>query len=596
MFLGSAAAPAHADDDPPIVIVDDEFAGPGALPSSSSSSSTPPAPAPTAPAPKNDDDAIVIVDDEFNGPGGTAGTPAGKNDDDIVIVDDVAATDEGGVIHFNASDDDDPIIIVDDGDAPMPSAQASRGPLGQLWDSWHVAIDSEVFGSAQLTDVDNGPFRLLGSLWLESWLLPAPNLSFYGNAVGRLAFDGTPEGRVTGFLDVYELYAKITLPRGAVQIGRLVVPWGRTQALGFGDRLQPADLRRGAPFPDPVRQKQPQLGAQLKGSLDVVGVEAVGFVSYEPGEGALTAANQGGVRLGRYQTALARSPTLAGGLLTQEDTAAIRHQAALAQPTLALRAWRRFWELDITGSVAMHFDETPTLTLAPGVGRVLASEGLALRGVAPEFPAPLPPCGGGTELSCIGGVGALSYAPTTSVAVDASWGLGIVIARAEGVFFPRIADQAGKTALVIDGEGLRSIQTSQAAMAVAVEGQLGPFFDGSLELFDVLWAGVPGDARLWGVELLEPGGDVASLRTVHRFGGAASLSGALFEERVQWKLRGEAGFLQQDILMSAEVRYLLPVFDLYVGGRGDLFAGRPGSPGWMRQEATSIGIFLGESS
>ena len=223
------------------------------------------------------DDPIVIVDEEFGAP------QKARSDGDIVIVDDDASADDDGVIHFNTGGDDDQlIIIVGDDDAPMPSAAEARGPLGSLWDSWHVALDSEVYGSAQLTDVDNGPFRLLGSLWVESWLLPTQNLSFYGNAVGRLAFDGTPEGRVVGFMDVYELYGKITLPRATVQIGRLVVPWGRTQAMGFGDRLQPPDLRRGASYPDPVRQKQPQLGAQVKGSLDVVGVEAVGFVSYEP--------------------------------------------------------------------------------------------------------------------------------------------------------------------------------------------------------------------------------------------------------------------------------------------------------------------------
>ena len=546
-----------------------------------------------------DDDApIVVVDEEFGGAAKPAANkPAAAADDDAIVIVDEAVADDDGVIRFNAdSDDDEPIIIVGDDDAPMPSAKAARGALGALWDSWHVAIDSEVFGSAQLTDVDNGPFRLLGSLWLESWLLPAPNLSFYGNAIGRLAFDGTPEGRVTGFLDVYELYGKITLPRATVQLGRLVVPWGRTQALGFGDRLQPPDLRRGAPYPDPVRQKQPQLGAQVKGSLDVVGIEAVAFASYEPTEGALTAANQGGVRLGRYQTALARSPALAGGLLSQEDTSLLRKPAALAQPTLALRAWRRFGEIDVTGSVAWHFDETPTLALAPDVANAIAAEGLALRGQVPTFPEPSPPCGGRVALGCVGPPGTLSYAQTTSVALDASWGLGLVVARAEAAWFPRVAGQGGKTALVIDAGGLRSLQVSQAAVAVAVEGQLGPFFDGSLELFDVIWDGVPGDARLWGVEVLEAGGDVDTLRTVHRLGGAAVLSGGLFEERVRWRLRGEAGALQQDILMSAEVRYLLPIFDLYVGGRGDLFAGRPGSPGWMRQEATSIGVFLGESS
>ena len=584
-FLATTASLAATDDDAPIVVVDDDLAP--------ASPTQQPAPTPAPPAMPDDDAPIMIVDEELGAHGERLPKAAVDDDTIVIVADDVAAGDDG-VIHFN--DDDEPIIIVGDDDAPMPSAKTARGALGALWDSWHVAVDSEVFGSAQLTDVDNGPFRLLGSLWLESWLLPAPNLSFYGTAVGRLAFDGTPDGRVHGFFDVYELYGKVTLPRAAVQIGRLVVPWGRTQAVGFGDRLQPPDLRRGGPFPDPVRQKQPQLGAQIKGSLDIVGVEVVGFASYEPTEGALTAANQGGVRLGRYQTALARSPALAGGLLSQEDTSALRQPSALAQPTLALRMWRRFGEIDLTGSVAWHFDETPTLAQAPDVAHSIAAEGLALRGLAPTFPAPLPPCGGSTALSCVGAPGTLRYQQTTSAALDASWGLGLIVARAEAVWFPRIAEQGGKTALVIDVNGLRSLQVSQAAVAVAAEGQLGPFFDGSLELFDVIWDGVPGNARLWGVELLEAGGDVDTLRTVHRLGGAAALSGAVFEERVRWKLRGEAGVLQQDILMSAEVRYLLPVFDLYIGGRGDLFAGRPGSPGWMRQEATSIGVFLGESS
>ena len=56
------------------------------------------------------------------------------------------------------------------------------------------------------------------------------------------------------------------------------------------------------------------------------------------------------------------------------------------------------------------------------------------------------------------------------------------------------------------------------------------------------------------------------------------------------------GLLQPDVLMSAEVKYRLPLFDLYVGGRGDLFTGYPGSPGWMRQDASLLGVFLGEGA
>jgi hypothetical protein len=518
------------------------------------------------------------------------------DDDEIVIIDDegVSAGDDG-VIRFG-DDDDDTIVILDEGEAPTPApSDAPTGPLGRIWDAWHLALDSEVYVAAQMTDAENGPLRALGSVMLESWLLPAPNLSFYGTGFARLAWDGTPTGRLVPFADVYELYAKITLDRATVQLGRLAVPWGRTLGAGFGDRLHPPDLRRGPPFPDPARQKQPQHGVQLKGSVGVVGVEAVGFFSFEPSEGPLTAANQGGVRIGRYQTALARSPTLAGGLLESDDTSRVRPKPALMQPTLAARAWRRVGEIDITASAAWHFDETPTLHLADDVARVVAAEGLALRGLPAG--APLVACDTPGGVTCLG-AGALTHGQTTSVAVDASWGLGLVVARAESVLYPRVGLLPGKTALILDASGVRSIQVGQLATAVAVEGQLGPAIDGSLELLHVAWDGVPGDARLWGVEVLESddGADATALRMVHRLAVAAHLGGTLFDERVDWRLRGEAGLLQADVLASAEVRYRLPVFDLYLGGRGDVFTGRPGSPGWMRQEATQIGIFVGEGS
>lgn len=522
---------------------------------------------------------------------------AGDDDDALVIIDDDGVTaGDDGVIRFG-DDDDDTIVILDEGEAPTPApSDAPTGPLGRIWDAWHVALDSELYVAAQMTAAENGPLRALGSVMLESWLLPAPNLSFYGTGFARLAWDGTPAGRLVPFADVYELYAKITLDRATVQIGRLAVPWGRTLGAGFGDRLHPPDLRRGPPFPDPAWQKQPQHGVQVKGSVGVVGVEALAFFSFEPSEGPLTAANQGGVRIGRYQTVLARSPTLAGGLLESDDTSRIRPKPALMQPTLAARAWRRIGEIDVTASAAWHFDETPTLRLADDVAHVVAAEGLALRGL-PAGP-PLVVCDTPGGVTCLG-AGALTHGQTTSFAIDASWGLGLVVARAESAIYPRVGLLPGKTALILEDTGLRSIQVGHIATAVAVEGQLGPAIDGSLELLHVAWDGVPGSARLWGVEVLEPddGGNVANaLRTVHRLAFAAHLGGSLFDERVDWRLRGEAGLLQADVLASAEVRYRLPVFDLYLGGRGDLFTGRPGSPGWMRQEATQFGIFVGEGS
>lgn len=562
-----------------------------------------------------DDDVLVIVDDApatdksgafvFGGAPAPAQKKASDDDDALVIVDDAPTVDENGAIILGGGDDDDDdelIIIVDDDTTPLPTAARASGPLGRTWESWHIALDTELFAAAQAVGAEDGTWRVLGSGYIESWLLPAQNLGFYGTALGRVAYDGTPEGRASAFLDLYELYAKISVDRATVNLGRLVIPWGRTLGTGFGDRLHPPDVRRGAPFPDPARAKQPQLGVQVKGSLDIVGVEGVAFVSYDKTEGSLAASNQGGARLGRYQTALVRAPGRVGGLLVDEDTAKLRPDTVLAEPTLAARAWRRVGELDLTTSVAWHFDETPTLNLSPEVRRALASEAHGLLGVV-SLPPPGPPCGDDVSLGCVGDKTALTYGRTTSIAVDGSWGLGLVVVRAEAVAFPRLANTGGKTAVIVDALGLRSVQVSQWAAAVAVEGQLGPAVDGSLELFNVQWDGVPSDARLWGVEVLDDSyaaevdaADVGALRTVNRLAASAHLGGAFLEDKILWKLRGEAGILQPDVLLSAELKYRLPVFDLYVGGRGDLFTGLPGSPGWMRQDASLLGVFLGEGA
>ena len=80
---------------------------------------------------------------------------------------------------------------------------------------------------------------------------------------------------------------------------------------------------------------------------------------------------------------------------------------------------------------------------------------------------------------------------------------------------------------------------------------------------------------------------------MHRLAVGVSLSGVILE-RLSWQLRGEGGILQQDVLAGLELRYRLPVLNLYVGTHGAVFAGMPGSPGWLRQDATQLGIFLGE--
>lgn len=487
---------------------------------------------------------------------------------------------------------DDEIIIIDEPDAePRAPTSQVTGALGRLWETWHVGVDSDLLGSVQLVEPADGPWRLLGSFWVESSLLPAPNLSVHANGFARLALDATATGRLVPSADWYEAYAKLNLERAAVNGGRIVVPWVRTQAAAIGDRVSPPDLRRGPPFPDPVRQKQPAWGAWVRTSLGPVGVEAIALARYEPSEGSLAASNQGGVRIARYQTALVRSPAKAGGLLADDDTAALRGEYELARSgVLAARASRRLGDVDLGGSVVWGFDETPRLHLRPDVARALVAE------VAPLLPGgeELPLVCTTPDLACVGGSGTLDYQRQTSFSVDASWGLGVIIVRAEALVVPNAGGLGGKQALVVDGAGLRTEQVALYAAVLAAEGGIGDWIDGSVELVDVVWDGVPAGARLWGVELL--GNLAAPRRAVHRVAGALSVGGGLVGDRVVWKLRGEAGILQPDVLVAADVRYRLPVLGLYVGARTELYTGLVGSPGWMRQDASMVGVFIGEGS
>jgi hypothetical protein len=510
----------------------------------------------------------------------------GSDDDAPIVIDETPVPGSAGA----PGAAEDPIIILSDSDAPTVAPRPVGGALGRLWESWHVAADSQLFGAAQLAPADDGVFRGLASLWLESWLLPAPNLSLYANGFGRVAIDAAPGGRLVPFADFYEAYAKVNVDRAAITLGRLVVPWGRTQGAALGDRVSPPDLRRGEVFPDAAKLKQPAWGVGLRTSLGSVGVEGIALAQYEPTEGSLAASHQGGVRIAHYQTALVRSPPRAGGLLNDDDTTLLQEDYPLISSGVAgARAWRRVGDFDVSGSLVFGRDETPTLHLSPDVARALAAEALRERGAVVKDPSP---CSGAPGLACVGGAGTIGHDRTTSVSFDVSWGLGVVIVRGEAVLYPQ--PLGGRSSILMDEQGLRSERLSQYGAVLAVEGALGDSFDGSLELFDIAWQGVPDHSLLYGVELFSA--DTAAERVVHRLAGAAALGGKLFSERVHWRLHGEAGILQPDVDASLELRYRLPVFNLYVGGRGDAFFGLAGSPGWMRQDASLVGIFLGEGS
>ncbi len=523
--------------------------------------------------------------------------PQGPADDDIIII----IEDEEPAVGAGVSRSDDDIIVVEEegGSAPAEDPHAT-GALGRLWETWHFAADSQLSGMLQLTDAADGPWRLLGDVSFETWILPAPALQLYANGFGRLALDGAPSAvRLQPFADIYEAYAKLSLSAGSVHLGRIVVPWGRTQVAALGDRVNAPDLRRGPSFPDAGRQVQPAWGAWVRTSLGAVAVQGVAIVAYEPPKGSLAASNQGGTRPGRYQLAIVRSPVIDDVLLDVEDAAKLDDEYRLAESAvLGFHAKRRLGDLDLGGSFLWGFDDTPTLHVSKDVARFLARDALLAMGVdAADLPTS--PCDtfveGRADAACVGGPGSVVHGRSALVTADASWGLGIVILKAEVLAHPALFGLPGKGTLLVHPEtGLSSARLGHYGAALAVEGAFGDWFQGSVEMFDLWWNDVPPGERLYGVESLDS--DASTLRTVHRLAVGAGLAGALWQDRVRWRVRGEGGILQPDVLMTAEMRYRLPVLNLYVGGRTDLFGGVAGSPGWMREKGSLIGVFVGEGA
>lgn len=537
----------------------------------------------------DEDGEIIVIDEE----------PA----DEIIILDD-ESTDEIIIIDEDDSATDEIIVIEEEDEAGATSSSrasdnAVGGALGRLWEAWHIGADSDLGMQMQAVQPEDGIWRTSGGVRLETWLLPAPNLSLYADGFGRFFVDSTPDvTRLFTFADLYETYAQVNLGIGSMQLGRLVVPWAKTSAAALGDRLNPPDHRRNRSFPEAVRGKQPQLGALLQTSLGALGLELIALTSYEPTEGSLAAANQGGVRIARYQGALLRSPARLAGFADfyRRETLLPESVDLWDETSVALRGRRRLGDLDLGGTVVWGIDETPSLNLASGAARFLASAASSsFGGISTTSLEAACPEGSDTDLACLGGAGALSHARAVSFSADGTWGLGLVILKAEAIAFPKLEGLPGKTSILIDAEnGMTSTKLNHYGATLAVEGGIGEWLTGSIELFDLVWENVPAGTILWGVERFDANREED--RTVHRVALAWSLGGGFLNERLLWSLRGEAGISQSDLLSGLEVRYRLPVLGLYVGSEGTLFAGPPGSPGWLRQDASMLRVFVGEGN
>ncbi len=581
-----------------------------------------------------DDDELVILDED-GAPveAGADGAGEARQDDglravgegdgdDLIIIDDDETTagiddgEEDGLIIVDDDDTIEPIVIIPGPGNDQPEPLGVTGPLSRLWEALDIGLNASLDLQAQAVGFEDGPFRTQLGGWVNTTLIPAQNLSFFANAFARLAVDAptrlSSPADVAGapvldtfalvpIFDVYEAYAKINAEVGSVVVGRLVVPWGRTQLFALGDRLNPPDHRR-APlaFPDAVQLKQPQWGAQVRTSLGTIALEGVVMTVYEATEGSLAASNQGGVRAGRYQTALVQSPARVGGLFrsTHDRSELLRDMNIIDATTLGIRARQRVGGFDLGATAVYGVDEVPRLHLDPAAARYLAQEWFIASGLAP----PGSPCAAGVaEDNCLGGR-VLQHGRTASISADAAYGLlqGVFILKGELLAHPRIAFLPGKTAHIVDERGLRSTQVSQYGGVLAVETGYSDWVTLSLEVMDLVWVGVPDGTQLWGVEPWL-GFDIYKLgltggpRWVHRPAAGAVATGSLFDQNIDWKVRGECS-LNLDCLGAAEVRWRLPVLNVYLGGRGNGFLGWPGTAGWMRQDASQVSFFVGRGA
>ncbi|MCP4502747.1 MAG: hypothetical protein GY822_22605 [Deltaproteobacteria bacterium] len=531
----------------------------------------------------DEDDELIDIEGEPEPPASSSKATqkkADEPDDELIIIDD-------------DDDDDELLIIVDDTTLEDESPQLVQGALGRLWEAFHVGVQWRLHLSGQAAPLQDAPFRSRGDVNIESWLLPAPNLSIYANAFARIGLDASNNDVMwVPQVDFNEVYAKVNFGVGSVLIGRLVVPWGRTQVAAFGERLNPSDLRRGPHFPGAGQGLQPQWGAVAKTSLGNLSVEGVLFATHEPSEGSLAAPDQGGYRTGRYQQALFRRPLLdENGTRLLDREALIQSLPVQESITLGLRIWRRVGDFDLGASAVWGVDDTPGLDLQSTTGLLLASQFQSTGSSSTRVEACI------TEKEGCLPAESLRLQRTASLVLHAEWGLGLVILRTAFLAQPKISNLVpalapGKTVYLKSDRGIQSTQLSHYGAVIAAEAGLFDWVTGSLELFDRIYADVPRGARLIGIELLDA--DDTSRRWVNRLALGASLKGSFFEQSLLWRLHGESGVLQPDVSGSLEVRYRLPLLDLYIGGRGNLFVGMPGSPGWMRQNSSSIDVFIGQ--
>lgn len=367
------------------------------------------------------------------------------------------------------------------------------------------------------------------------------------SALGRLPVSSDDIPHIDAFVDLGDAYMKYTNPHFTLTVGQLRLPWQRLTGASLNDRLNPVDYRRGRNFSNDVNARIPQWGFGLRSTIFEWTTEGACFLWHRPDSSSYVAVEQDGVQIGRYQGAIARTRSELGMLLSAP---LVKDSLPwFTSPSIGVRTSKFFGSFDLAFSLVWGFDEVPVV-------------------IQPNQ---------------------LTSGRSLSLGAESSITLGVLILKAEVVATPKIGTDMGKVTLLKSTSGmLTSSPLTNITLGVGLDGQYGEALTGSLELIDTLWFGVPANFHIHAIE--SPDVETSGDRFVQRLALGFWLGGKLWEEAVEWSLRGEAGLNRPDVLSTINLQYNFGQTGFAVGVFGNVFFGVYQSPGWFRSPATEFGV------
>jgi hypothetical protein len=379
----------------------------------------------------------------------------------------------------------------------------------------------------------------------------------------------------------YEFYLKQSWDDYVhLQLGKQMVPWGLTQVFSLGDRLQPSYRTPGIAFLEPVKGSEPLWGLAIRSQLNIFSSEMVLMMPWNAERNDINTSSQGHFQVGRYQEGLNVGPPTVS---SSRYSDAMQKSSVLDQLALGGRIEGQVDEVTLGGSVVWGPDQTPHLT------RAGSSYNALTLGLDPLFTRP--ECIS-AECDMGDGLDLFRRDKVASVAVEATWSLGLAIFKLEWLHYLAEIPNMGKIVWLWGDSGLQSQHAAMDALVVAMESGLGEWIEGSVEAGVFRWGNLPSSHQLFGVQALVADAGRA-LDVYYRPVLGARLHGYVWQDWVSWSWVNETGVLTQDTQNKLEIALHWPSSQVYVGVFGEKFEGVVGTPGYFRSGRDRAGVMIG---